>query len=81
MESPRIVYLGSPRGTGRPETGRSAERGAVPRSDESGRSPSLSLRLAATRPRSWPATARWTLFPVGARRGVSEAPQGWLDAG
>jgi len=34
--SPQIDDLGSPRGTGRPETGRSPERGAVPRSDGAG---------------------------------------------
>ena len=37
--APRIDDLGSSRGTGRPETGRSAERGAVAKRNESGRSP------------------------------------------
>ena len=38
VESLRSDNLGSPRGMGRPETGRSADRGAAPWSDGPGRS-------------------------------------------
>ena len=62
MESPRIDDLGSPRGTGRPETGGWQSVAQSRGVDESGRSPSPSLKLATTRPRSLPATARWVLF-------------------
>ena len=79
VESLRIEDLGPPRGTGRPETGRSAESGAIPGSDESGRPPPPSPRLATTKPGGLSATARWTLFRAVPGGAFSAAPPGWLS--
>ncbi len=57
----------SPRGTGRPETGRRMSAPPTPSSDGSASSPSPSVRLATKRPSRLPGTARPT--PSRAARG------------